>query len=1045
MRTKLLKKILAIALSLAAVVCVSIGLSNTGETVAQAQIIEINNVLDSKIALNTEVEVAASTTVDYQGEKTAKNGVVVFPDGRIVQAGKVKFNQAGVYQLKYFFEHLGVTHTAVQKVEVYSDYFNLSNPNGGEIIVSNEDTPLYCKKDGVIVKLKSGTKFLYNKVVDLRECGEDGLSNIIELDGRYGHFEDGAYVPDVLEGWVRLTDCYNPNLYIELRMQKSVNYNGCLFPGVKTNNQPVTGMDKGVTQVLGDSRIITLDGINYRVWMTNGSMNVGMYNMATAMTTGAVWKYDMNTQRVYLSYNNGENFLVTDLDEPLIYTNGNFFPGFTTGEVYVSIYANGYESTYANTEIVSIGNDNLKDVVGLPCVDTVAPEIVINQEKTTETGVYGAIGDVFTIPSAKAIDVNLVDGMDVAVYRGYATNMQTNVSVVNNQFTMTEKDVYTIVYTAKDKTGNVGKGIFTVSALETPDSRAITLTPMQAQTVKAGERVGNLYEIDNAINVDAQDVEVQISVENANQNLVGAGQDFSFTPYFEGKYTVRYQYTDGVFSYEKSVELTCERSSNICFIDEVTAPRYYLKGEYYAIEDIKAHTFVNGYPEPSETTVYAVFDNGAEQKIDDLNKVQITGDSSVYFLYKGKNGVTLVTDKTTIINADYHNALGKKLGFDMSKFFVGDYTANAQNALGMRARNITFTSNKNSGDNMLSYFNAVSGRKFALEYKVVANEANFTSLKINLTDAENADNQLSLEVFNNEDAAYYSVNGGALTKAELIGFQNTIINVSYDYDGKFLRIGSYASIVDFDASKVYVDVEMRGIKGKSSIIISKINNTTIAGNTYTDTIEPEIYVYDFQGDYAVGDKVKVSLPEFSDVISGIDVAKAKFTITCSDGGAVLQADGTPLTNVQLGTEYEILLDRIAKYFVIYEIYDFDNNVARKTVTVNCVDTIAPTITLDNLTEGQTLRVQAGSELSFNFTVSDNITKPKEIITYIHLYCIDMFSYVPNVSGIKQVNAPDNGQYKEKFVISICGKYQAQINAIDEQGNLCVKNIDIIVE
>ena len=295
MRGMKLKNLLAIALSTIAIGAGAAGCfklkENENLPAAAAQVIEMDTgVVESKVLLNSEIDIPEAITIDYEGiARTAKNGVIVCPDGKIVNAGKIRLNQAGIYQVRYYFEDSGVTYTVYQDIEVYSNYFSLSNASGGEIIVSDytdnctdedgveqkTENDLWCGKDGIIVNLKSGTSFVYNKVVDLRECGEDGLSSIIELDGRYGHFdENNAYVPEVLEGWVRLTDCYNPNIYMELRMQKSVNYSGCLFPGVRTNTQPVTGMDKGVTQQLGDSRIIMLDGVNYRVWMTNGSMNV---------------------------------------------------------------------------------------------------------------------------------------------------------------------------------------------------------------------------------------------------------------------------------------------------------------------------------------------------------------------------------------------------------------------------------------------------------------------------------------------------------------------------------------------------------------------------------------------------------------------------------------------------------------------------------------------------------------------------------------------------------------------------------------------------
>jgi hypothetical protein len=57
----------------------------------------------------------------------------------------------------------------------------------------------------------------------------------------------------------------------------------------------------------------------------------------------------------------------------------------------------------------------------------------------------------------------------------------------------------------------------------------------------------------------------------------------------------------------------------------------------------------------------------------------------------------------------------------------------------------------------------------------------------------------------------------------------------------------------------------------------------------------------------------------------------------------------------------------------------------------------------------------------------------------------MFSYVPNVSNIQKTNAPEDGVYKEKFVITIKGRYQALIDVMDAEGNRYVKYIDIIVE
>ena len=84
----------------------------------KAQTIQVSNIVESEVALNTELEVPESVNVEHNGTHTAENGVIVFPSGEIVSAGTIKVNQAGTYQLKYYFEDAGVRYTVVQKVEV---------------------------------------------------------------------------------------------------------------------------------------------------------------------------------------------------------------------------------------------------------------------------------------------------------------------------------------------------------------------------------------------------------------------------------------------------------------------------------------------------------------------------------------------------------------------------------------------------------------------------------------------------------------------------------------------------------------------------------------------------------------------------------------------------------------------------------------------------------------------------------------------------------------------------------------------------------------
>ena len=78
------KKVLIVALSVIAAFMISIGVCTISPKQVEAQTIQVSNIVESDIALNTEMEGPESVSVEYKGTHTASNGVVVFPNGNIV-------------------------------------------------------------------------------------------------------------------------------------------------------------------------------------------------------------------------------------------------------------------------------------------------------------------------------------------------------------------------------------------------------------------------------------------------------------------------------------------------------------------------------------------------------------------------------------------------------------------------------------------------------------------------------------------------------------------------------------------------------------------------------------------------------------------------------------------------------------------------------------------------------------------------------------------------------------------------------------------------
>ncbi|MGN1061870.1 MAG: hypothetical protein ACI4RO_01965, partial [Candidatus Scatosoma sp.] len=900
-------------------------------------------------------------------------------------------------------------------------------------------------------------QFIYNKPVDLRKSGSDGLTSVIELDSVLGSFdENNRYVPDAGAVWVRLTDCYNSNVYIELRMGKSVDYDGAFFPAVRAYNQDSTGLDTGTRALLTDQRFVTIDDVRYRLWHNeSGYANEGFPNARVTLESGFTWKYDYETMRVYACWTmpgaEEEKHLITDLDELLIYDNGNVFPGWTTGEVYVSLYAEDYRSDTARNEIISIGEDKMSLVYGKEYKDEVAPVVTVLSEKTTETGVYGAVGDVVTIPRAEAIDINLAGTIDVAVYTGFGTNFAQNVSVSDGKFVLGRKDLYTIVYSARDGEGNVGRAKFTVLAQDTSDNRTIGLTSEQLDqvgsggnvTFNAGDSIDLSYTIEHSLNVEAKDVEVTVYVQSEKQSLT-LTEDYSFVPRYSGDYTITYKYTDGFFAYEKSFAAKCSYSGVTSFCDKVSLPKRFIRNFTYSLQAVNAYQYKMFTTEPTAVipTAYVKFDGGDEVLIEDLNEFTVTGNQTVQIVFRA-NGAVLESDIVPIVDATYAQG-----GFDMAKMFEGNFTKEIAMSGDKRAKDITFISDKKSGDNTFSFVNPVSTREFAFSYKTVDGYMNFDGLKLTFTDSVNPNKTYTIALYNNGNSTMISFNGGAKESVnDFVFFGIATKNITYAHATHKLMIGSskFFKEIDIPSGSAYLDVTLMNISGDAAIILSKINNQNVSGTIYKDNADPQIYVDDKQGNYAVGDVITLNVPEFSDVFSGVNYATATMTIYADDGKPVRDANGEVITEFVWNKSYSILMDRITGFYVTYGVQDFAGKAAQVSFLIACVDTTAPVVVVDGIGENDVLHVSVGTEVYFTFTVSDDYCKTENITTYLHLYCDDMYQFVANICRYDPDSAPADGKYEARFTISIKGTYTARIFAYDEEFNYQPKDVKIVVE
>lgn len=1046
-----IKRLCLILLVVAVCACSGLGISRLVTPVAADSIeLAASDVIPDSKQLNSTLELPESVSVSLGGsDYTAIDGIVVRPDGKAVAAaGMHTLDQKGVYVVKYFFNANGVKNTAYKNVNVHSDYYELQN-GGGSTLTKTES--LATGKKGVTLDLNNGATFAYSKAVDLSKVNTDGLAEIIEFDNRSFHSTDAGIILDCKEVWVRLTDCYNPNIYAEFVMGRWHEYGGTAYSGVQTYCQPITGLDVGHTANVNDVEI-TIDGTLYSLWPNDiGHMALGV-TYSTALTHGMRWQYDYEQMRFYASYTTGSGSsektvtrLVTDLDDPKVQQKtGVLFPGWTTGEVFLSVYGAEYGAGSASVEINSIGGEEIYDFIDQEYADDIAPNITVHAKKTTLSGVYGAVGDTVFVPNASATDVNLVGGTEYSVFRSYGTSAQTNVSVKNGAFKLEKSDAYTVVYTAKDSYGNIGKALFNFIAIDAKTDRAISLDFAEVDSLEsltAGVEVDLTATVTENLNGSASDVDVKVSVESARQSEK-FGANGKFVPLYAETYTITYAYTDGIYNYERLFTFECTvDDSVVSFYGDVELPVYFLKGARYAINTAKAYSYIGGKPNAVNVTTYAVFNDNEADKVlvENVDNTLISGDNSVYFIYEAEGATPVKSRKVEIIDAA--TSTGK---IDASKLFVGDDFEKVSGVSGLK-----FATTKSNGSAKMTFFNPISPKFFSLNYKVLDSEANFDTLVLTLTDSVDLSVRLTISISFDGTNSFASINGGSSAQLKDFKFTDTSFkSITYYYSTRKLSIGGSNYFLDADfSSSVYFSLEMLNLTGVSSIEISKLNNQSFSAEIEKDAVKPEIYVSGFYGFYGVGSVVKTAIPEFNDVLSGIDPTSIKMTIGALDGKPVYDKNGNLLSDCDWTKEYEIKIDRIVKYYVSFTVADFAGNKANSSITVSGVDSSAPEITLNNMKEGGIIHIKVCGTVTLNFTVSDDTTSPEDLMTYVHLYCDDLCSFVGNITDISNdsEDRPEDGVYDCSFQICLKGNYTAQIHCYDEQGNHSVTRIAIVVE
>jgi len=1019
---KVIKKV-ALTCLLCCAFAVGVGTAVSTSTFAEVKAVEIvSGELKNSYGLGTTLVMPESVSGTYNGSQTTfSNGILIFPDGTAHTGSQIPLTEVGRYIARYSVATESGTLRAEKEFDVKQKNWTLSSTDSSAEYKTKLETKVYQNNkqfaQGLAVSLASGDTFTWNKPLDLSDSTLEEIIRINPLLGEdYGQINGSTYINEPVAAYcdVFLTDCYDPNVYVKLHMMFEKG-KGIPYFRVGSSNQEEIGLDgpKGEAVVSNKSkREVWVDGQRYCGWLettTSGTwLEVGYPRPESA---GYGWYLDYETQR-WTATNQTAPKLVNVLNEKGIYGE-NLFEGFTTGEVYLSVKCGEYYSSKpARIEIVSIGHERGDALKEADMKDTKKPVIVLNEKISSFETVYCALGEKFILPVAQAFDAGLVDTAKAKVYKNYGKADQAEVLVENGSFIPNALTTYTIEYSAKDASGNVGKKILQVRAIKVEGGKSISFKTDKLESISAGEET--TLPAYSLVGYNGE-TKIKISVRYGDETQEIDLNKMSFTPLHIGEYTITYEYSDAFYSYVDEYTVNSVASDALVMIDEPIMPRYFIKGETYSLDEYFIYSFTQKDPTPLETQVSVSFDGGATfTKVEDTKAFEIAGTGTAILRYSYEGIDVYQTKAVPIVDVEgTYTEKGKEYeGIWLYKYFVGDFKISDVEQADMR-----FDTVNETGTQTLSFISPLSASNFRLTFSIPEGRDNFSVMKIVLTDYYDPQNQTVIAYEKSGNNVNFSIDGGEKLVLK-DPFASTVSKtIYYDAGNSVLRHpeGSGLYVYDFQSDKCYLDVIFKDCTGASSIVVKQVGNNAMKNTVHEDKVAPTISVQKNNGNKLLNSEIAIFKAEMLDVLSSVLYKNITVSVVDPDGNDVESVDGVKLSKrkpANATRDYEIKLTKLGTYKVSYEGKDNNNKGVELNYNINVYKNQAPVITFDKgYTETTLLKMKLGEAISLpKYTVKDD-SPLEELTITVALLCETDGVVYPFENGVEKVWVRGKGYYR----------------------------------
>lgn len=941
--------------------------------------------------------VLGSAILNCDGVKVESSGsYLILPNGKAISKEKINLSLDGEYTAVYYTENEGRYFEAKIDFLVASELYSVQSERSS----AKYGKPDNYKTEGILLSLYTGDVFTYNKVINVKDyTNQNGLLTFYAIPETMG-------VADCTDVIIRLTDAYDETNFVDVKIS-NVSYMGTwadphVYCKGAANGQTFTGINNGKPRqdYAGLAKYFTLTGVLSHTVV--GSLDSSLFT----------YSIDYGEKQLWTNGGTDTTGMIIDLDDDTIFP--DVWKGFTTGECFLSMFGQGYQTLNANYVITEIDGQDITDNT-FNMNDGISINIDFD-DYTEETLPCAMIGKPYKIFQAEAVGL-YQKNLDITtnVIYNYGSDKAINISIEDGCFTPMLEGYYSIVYHVKDGYGVESTRVLDVYAKEKSSLTVDYSVIYNSCNIMDRVSVLKINGFENAIGVVYNEAYAVLN-DKVKYKL---DESFSFQPEYSGTYKIKLTTKDYIETVENEFDFNVNASDIYAVSGQPLVPKYFIKNARYTIDSLKGTSYAKGYPEEVDVDIYYQEDGGEEKRVND-NSIIVNANDNVKILYKIGNKI-YKQFYGQVVDVGY----GKEI--DITKYFIEkDGQIEYFYEYDLADRNDKLDNDnlkiRTSEQSLIEFVNAVDVNDFAFDFKIGGPESNFRKLNIYLEDCITG-KSLKFTFTENDDKTQFILNDSDWREVNL-DFSNETEPVNFNLifsnltgrttaDKKdYIIIKKYSDGTEFKGftnGKAYLKIELEEVSGESVISLVRFNAHSFSSSRKNkDNIKPVLEVESRSGNVYLNEEFILYGARYYDVLDPF--VEASLQILTPNNEFYQNESGVIFNGVDVTTDYSIKFNEYGDYTIIYTIKDGVENERVYSYGISVVDEEPPQIILSNIV----YEASKGKKYSVaNYTVIDNMTDANEIKVFV--YVIDTGRHFTEIKDGKYV-FENAGEYEIVYLV-----------------------------